>query len=77
MTATVDASLRQSREATVLAHMDAEKHRDLEATLATFKVGAACLELPGGEVADGPAEVADTYRALFHAFPPNGSRGHR
>jgi predicted ester cyclase len=69
MTATVDASLRQSREATVLAHLDAEKHRDLEATLATFKVGAARLELPGGEVADGPAEVADTYRALFHAFP--------
>jgi hypothetical protein len=54
MTATVDASLRQSREATVLAHLDAEKHRDLEATLATFKVGAARLELPGGEVADGP-----------------------
>jgi predicted ester cyclase len=69
MTATVDAGLRQSRETTVLAHLDAEKHRDLEATLATFKVGAARLELPGGEVADGPAEVAATYRDLFHAFP--------
>lgn len=69
MTATVDAGLRQSRETTVLAHLDAEKHRDLDATLATFKVGAARLELPGGEVADGPAKVADTYRVLFHAFP--------
>lgn len=69
MTAIVDAGLRQSREATVLAHLEAEKHRDLEATLATFKAGAARLELPGGEVADGPAEVAATYRDLFQAFP--------
>jgi predicted ester cyclase len=69
MTAIVNAALRQSREATVLAHLDAEKHRDLEATLATFKVGAARLELPGGEVADGTAEVAATYSDLFHAFP--------
>ncbi|MEB3980980.1 ester cyclase [Mycobacterium sp. 663a-19] len=69
MTATLDAGLRQSREATVLAHLDAETHRDLEATLATFRAGAARLELPGGEIADGPEEVADTYRALFDAFP--------
>ncbi len=62
MTATVDASQRQSREATVRAHVNAEKHRDLQATLATFKVGAARLELPGGEVADGSDEVADAYR---------------
>jgi predicted ester cyclase len=69
MTATVDAGLRQSREATVQAHVNAEKHRDLEATLATFKVGAARLELPGGEVADGSDEVADAYRDLFTGFP--------
>src|SRR5271169_6482486 len=69
MTGTAEAGLRQSRETTVLAHLDAEKHRDLDATLATFKVGAARLELPGGEVADGPDEVADTYRHLFTGFP--------
>lgn len=54
---------------TVLAHLEAEKNRDLDATLATFKGGAARLELPGGEIADGPDEVADTYRDLFSAFP--------
>jgi len=69
MTSIVDAGLRHSRETTVVAHMAAEKHRDLEATLATFKVGTARLELPGGEVADGTADVAATYRDLFHAFP--------
>ena len=69
MTATVDAGLRQSRETTVLAHLDAEKHRDLEATLATFKAGAARLELPGGELADGADEVAATYRELFNGVP--------
>jgi predicted ester cyclase len=69
MTSTLDAGLLQSREMTVFAHLAAERHRDLEATLATFKVGAARLELPGGEVADGTTEVAATYRDLFHAFP--------
>jgi hypothetical protein len=69
MTGTAEAGLRQSRETTVLAHLEAEKHRDLEATLATFRAGAARLELPGGEVADGPDEVAHTYRDLFTGFP--------
>jgi predicted ester cyclase len=71
MTETMDARARllQSRETTVLAHLEAEKNRDLDATLATFKAGVARLELPGGEIADGPDEVAATYRALFSAFP--------
>jgi predicted ester cyclase len=71
MTETTDAeaALRQSRETTVLAHLAAEKNRDLDATLATFKAGAARLELPGGEIADGPDEVANTYRDLYSAFP--------
>jgi len=69
MTATAEAGLRQSREATVLAHLQAEKNRNVAATLATFKAGAARLELPGEEIADGPDDVADTYRALFSAFP--------
>jgi len=54
---------------TVLDHLNAEKERDVDATLATFKAGGGRLELPGGEVADGPGEVADTYRDLFTAFP--------
>jgi steroid delta-isomerase-like uncharacterized protein len=69
MTETVEAGLRQARETTVLAHLEAEKRRDLEATLATFKAGTARLELPGEEVIDGRDEVADTYRDLFTGFP--------
>ena len=34
--AEVDAGLRQSREQTVLAHLEAENRQDVEATLATF-----------------------------------------
>lgn len=69
MVVTADAGQRRSREETVFAHLHAEQQRDLEATLATFNAGRARLELPGGEVADGPVEVADTYRELFQAFP--------
>jgi predicted ester cyclase len=71
MTGTVgaEAILRQSREMVVLAHLEAEKQRDVDATLATFKAGGGRLELPGGEVADGSDEVAETYRDLFTAFP--------
>ena len=65
----IEASLRHSREATVLAHFEAENQQDVEATLATFKSGAARSELPGGEIADGPRAVADTYRELFTALP--------
>jgi hypothetical protein len=68
-TTEAEARLRQSRETTVLAHIEAETNRDLDAVLATFKSGAARLELPGGEVADGSDEVAATYRDLFSAFP--------
>jgi predicted ester cyclase len=68
-TTEADVHLRQSRVATVSAHLEAEKNRDVEATRATFKPGVARLELPGGEIADGPGEVADTYRDLFSAFP--------
>jgi hypothetical protein len=68
-TAEVDTGLRQSREATVLAHLEADNQHDVAATLATFKPGAARTELPGGEIADGPDAVADTYRELFTALP--------
>ncbi len=68
-TASVDAGLRQSRETTVLAHLEAENQHDIAATLATFKSGSARTELPGGEVADGPDAVADSYRELFTALP--------
>lgn len=68
-TAGIEASLRHSREATVLAHLAAENQQDVEATLTTFKSGAARTELPGGEIADGPRAVAETYRELFTALP--------
>jgi hypothetical protein len=45
--AEVDAGLRQSREQSVLAHLEAENRQDVAATLATFKPGAARTELPG------------------------------
>jgi predicted ester cyclase len=64
-----EESLLQSRETTVLAHLEAEKQRNVEATLATFKAGGGRLELPGGEIADGVDEVAETYRELFTGFP--------
>jgi predicted ester cyclase len=66
--AEVDAGLRQSREQTVLAHLEAENRQDVGATLATFKPGAARTELPG-EVADGPDAVAANYSELFAALP--------
>jgi predicted ester cyclase len=69
MTGTAEADLHHLRESTVLALMEAEKHQDLAATLAAYKPGVARLELPGGEVADGPDEVADNYRELFTGFP--------
>jgi predicted ester cyclase len=64
-----ETGLRQAREATVLAHLEAERQRDVEATLATFKAGGGRLELPGGEVADGREAVVDAYRELFTGFP--------
>lgn len=66
--AEADAGLRQSREQTVLAHLEAENRQDVAATLATFKPGAARTELPG-EVADGPDAVAANYHELFTALP--------
>jgi predicted ester cyclase len=72
--AEVDAGLRQLREQTVLAHLEAENRQDVAATLATFKPGAARTELPG-EVAGGPDAVAATYRELFTALPD--MHGHR
>jgi steroid delta-isomerase-like uncharacterized protein len=63
-----EASLQQSRENTVLAHLEAENRQDVPATLATFKPGAARTELPG-EVADGHDAVAATYQEFFTALP--------
>src|ERR1700758_5879724 len=66
--AEVDAGLRQSREQTVLAHLEAENRQDVVPPLAPFKPGAARTELPG-EVADGRDAVAANYRELFTALP--------
>jgi predicted ester cyclase len=69
MTGIAEADVLHLRESTVLALMEAEKHRDLAATLAAYKPGVARLELPGGEVVDGPDEVAEYYREFFTGFP--------
>jgi steroid delta-isomerase-like uncharacterized protein len=66
--ARVDEELRQSRETTVLAHLEAENEHDIATTLATFRSGSARTELPG-EVANGYDAVAESYRELFTAFP--------
>lgn len=53
--------LRESRQATVLAHLEPEKRRDVDATLATFKSGVVRLVLPGDEVIDGRDALSYTY----------------
>lgn len=68
-TDTTQTDICSVREETVLAHLEAERRRDSEATLATFKTGGARLELPGGEIVDEAEAVADSYRDLFTAFP--------
>ena len=62
------AALVATREATVLAHLEAENRHDVGATLATFKDGAARTELPG-EIADGHDAVSASYHELFTALP--------
>ena len=61
------AALVATREATVLAHLEAENRHDVAATLATFKDGAARTELPG-EIADGHDAVSASYHELFTAL---------
>jgi steroid delta-isomerase-like uncharacterized protein len=59
--------LLQSREKTVMAHLEAERRRDFDAALATFR--RPRYELPGGEVVDGAEAVAEMYRDLHTGFP--------
>src|ERR1700737_1576477 len=67
--AEVDAGLRQSREQTVLAHLEAENRQDVAATLAPFKPGAGRTEFPGEEGAHGPDGGAAPHRELFTPLP--------
>lgn len=61
---TDDTTLRERREVTVLAHMQAENVQDWEAVMATFAPGRARYELiAAGEVHDGPDEVMAYWRA--------------
>ena len=75
--ASVDAELRQLREATVIAHIEAENQHDIAATLATFKSGFARTELPG-EVADGlmpsPSAYGELITALRTCASPTSNR---
>lgn len=65
----MDIPLLELRGVTVLAHLNAENRHDIAATLATFRPGFERTEMPGDDVADGRAAVADSYRELFTAFP--------
>jgi steroid delta-isomerase-like uncharacterized protein len=64
----IEPSIREAREATVVAHLEAENRHDVAATLATFQTGSARTQLPG-EVANGPDAVAASYEELFTALP--------
>jgi steroid delta-isomerase-like uncharacterized protein len=64
----VAPGVRERREALVREHMDAENRLDFQAALATF--ARPRYELIGlGQTFDGPAEVAEYFRASREPFP--------
>src|ERR1700722_1991489 len=63
-----ETNLRAGREATIEAHMDAECHHDVAATLATF-ADANYDVVPLGAPTNGAAAVDDLLHMLFAAFP--------
>jgi steroid delta-isomerase-like uncharacterized protein len=66
MTATGGQSLRESREATVREHIEAENRHDVEATIATFDRPRYEVN---GEESDGESAVRDLLGELMAAFP--------
>jgi SnoaL-like domain len=62
--ATVETSLRQRREATVLEHIDAENRYDPDATVATFSPTKASYDAP----AFGPAGQVPDHDAVRHMW---------
>ncbi|KUI40185.1 ester cyclase [Mycobacterium sp. GA-2829] len=59
-------SLRQQRETTVRAHIEAENRHDIEATIATFHRPRYEVN---GEPSDGEEAVRELLRSLMHALP--------
>lgn len=68
MSATVDASLRERREAVVREHMESENHHDFETTMGTFAHPRYEI-VPTGDVFDGAAEVQAYFDESRRAFP--------
>jgi len=68
MTTVAQTSLRQARERTIRAHMEAGCHHDIPAILATF-AEANYDVVPLGAPSNGPAAVEEVLGALFEAFP--------
>src|SRR6266849_4765106 len=63
-----DNDLRSRSEEIVLAHVDAENHHDIDATLATFHHPAYDV-VPLDEVFDGASAVREFWEDLFGGFP--------
>jgi steroid delta-isomerase-like uncharacterized protein len=65
---TLEADLREHREAIVREHMESENHHDYDTTLGTF--GHPRYEIiPTGDVFDGADEVRSYFETSRTAFP--------
>jgi steroid delta-isomerase-like uncharacterized protein len=73
MTTATAHTLRQAREATVRAHMEAECKHDITATLETF-AEANYDVVPLGAATNGPTAVEELLSTLFDAFPDFDAR---
>jgi steroid delta-isomerase-like uncharacterized protein len=67
-TATIDTELRQARDRTVRAHMEAECRHDIAGTLATFDQANYDV-VPLGAPTYGAVAVEQLLGLLFDAFP--------
>jgi steroid delta-isomerase-like uncharacterized protein len=65
---TVQASLRERREATVREHMESENRHEFDVTMGTFAHPRYEI-VPTGDVYDGEAEVEAYFAASREAFP--------
>ncbi len=70
--AALQTSLRQTREATVRQHIDAENRQDPDATVATFSDHKASYDIPAfgeaGKVPDHNA-IRELFVGMFSVFP--------
>ncbi|MGH3767820.1 MAG: ester cyclase [Pseudonocardiaceae bacterium] len=70
--AALHTSLRQTREATVNEHVDAENRHDPDATVATFSDSKASYDIPAfgeaGQIPDHDA-IRELFVGMFSVFP--------